>query len=217
MCNLLLEKDAFLDLPEPDEARARGLIHDLDSTYSDYKKTGQQSKQIDLYFHARHLGLPVISHEVAMHCAYLEVLEIISSREPFPNSGAYSSMADFLEKKQLMLKIIKEFADYKKGKDNLPLIALSVADYLSTDKAYNKIDLRDKNSFDEFFKERAEDIVSRYYYKPLQEQRPVSALGTALIVKKGYDRMLKNKEIISTLLYGTEDAIAQLEQKAPKL
>ena len=42
-----------LSLPDPDIAYATGLVHDLNATFSDYGKGGQQSKEFDEFVLAK--------------------------------------------------------------------------------------------------------------------------------------------------------------------
>jgi hypothetical protein len=215
MVETLLKLHPRIDLPPTLVAGGLGLIHDLNATYSDYQKTGQQSKEIDLYFHARHLGIPLISHHVAMHSGYLEIARLIHDKElagnvAFPKSSVYQTMQNIFwhEGPFSIESIHSEFCEFMAGRDNLPLICLSVADYLENGKSeFNQ------GTIEEDFRERSFDIASRYAYRPMHEKKQVSALGIALTRYGAMDRLISYKNIVKDLLENKPDVIEKYKER----
>ena len=193
-----------LDLPEPQVARAWGLVHDLSAIYARYDGTYKQDdKELTLYFHARHLGVETIARHVAMHGAYWEILQMIHLGEGFSRVSLYADWKQTLANKQspyAFEKLQKEFAGFLEGKGNLPLILLTTVDYLENGKP--TVDL---STFDTDFCHRTNDIKRRYYDEPLAASRPVSAFGYALIEKGGLERALRYKRIVKDLVEGRID------------
>lgn len=213
----LLERVPDLDLPPPTEAYARGLMHDISAAYSDYKKTGQESKEIDLYFHARHLGMETLAHEVAMHGAYLEILELIFEGAAFPHHQAYAGMRSALRTDNLHHRVQDEFTFFRRGHDNLPLMVLTMADYLAVPRQMPSNVLDSPEHFDELFAARMNDLVVRYYTSLVHQRKRPSAFGTALIEKNGTVRADQYKTRIKQLLFGRDSDIESLRNFAPML
>ncbi|MDO8642229.1 MAG: hypothetical protein Q7R76_01400 [Candidatus Woesearchaeota archaeon] len=214
LCDRLLKQDPALDLPPPDEAYVHGLLHDFSALYSDYKKTGQESKEIDLYFHARHLGVEKIARHVAMHGAYLELLELLYEGAVFPHAVAYTKMHDALQD-GLHHKIQQEFVFFRRGQQNLPLMALTLADYLASPRQLHAPFVL--NHIDEYFAVRTSDLVRRYHTLPRRQEQMPSALGLALVEKNGLVRAGLFKERIKKLLRGKTGECERLRHFAPGL
>lgn len=213
----LLERAPDLDLPPPAEAYARGLLHDISAAYSNYAKTGQESKEIDLYFHARHLGMGTLAHEVAMHGAYLEILELIFEGADFPNHQAYAGMRSALRTDNLHHRVQDEFTFFRRGHDNLPLMVVTMADYLAVPRPFSADVLDSPERFDEFFAARMNDLVVRYYTSFVHRRKRPSAFGTALIEKSGTVRADQYKTRIKQLLFGPDSDVESLRHFAPML
>ncbi len=211
----LLETEPELDLPPPAEAYARGLLHDISAAYSDYKKTGQASKEIDLYFHARHLGVGVLAHNIAMHGAYLEILDLIFSGAAFPFSGAYGGMRTALHHDGLYEQIRGEFALFREGVNNLPLMALTLSDYLAVQQECEPTEIL--ADIERFYVDRTADLVHRYYESPLAKNQPASAFGRALVSYGGLERADFYRRRVQFLLEKSEPERAGMRRGAPML
>ena len=211
----LLERHPDLDLPPPAEAYARGLLHDISAAYSDYQKTGQESKEIDLYFHSRHLGMDILAHEVAMHGAYLEILELIFEGADFPHHHAYAGMRAALRADNLHHRVQDEFTFFRRGRENLPLMALSLADYLAVPRPVPSDIFDTQERLDVFFVDRMEDLIKRYHTSFLDQGKTPSAFGQALTQKGGIVRVEDYKLRIQQLLFDSDTACLRIF--APKL
>ncbi len=217
LCDRLLKQDPALDLPAPDEAYVHGLLHDISAAYSNYQKTGQESKEIDLYFHARHLGVETIARHVAMHGAYLEILELIFEGVDFPHHHAYTGMRDALRTDNLHNRIQDEFVFFRRSLDNLPLMVLSLADYLAVPQQMPGGVLDSSECLDEFFAARMKDLVARYYNSFCRKGKTPSAFGRALKEKGGILRAEKYKSRIQQILFGPLSDVESLRHFAPGL
>lgn len=213
----LLERDSGLDIPPPEEAYVRGLLHDISAAYSDYAKTGQESKEIDLYFHGRQLGMETLAHEVAMHGAYLEILELIFEGVNFPHHQAYAGMRIALRTDNLHRRVQDEFVFFRRSGDNLPLMALSLADYLAVPRPISSDIFDSQERFDAFFAARVEDLVKRYYSSFREQGKLPSAFGQALTHKGGVVRVEEYKFRIQQMLFGSRSELTLLRHSAPKL
>jgi hypothetical protein len=209
MCLALLDQDDALDVPGPWEARVRGWMHDLSAMYSNYEKTGQQTKEIDLYFHAQHLGLPVLAREVAMHGSYLEILGLIFEGAPFPKSEAYEGMRTYLRKGTVYEDIKVDFASFTRGRGNFPLMTLSVADFMAIDHEAPGSDYFDQGSFEQAWSRRTLGLQERYYPRGVAPEE-ISAFGQALFVEGGFRRVEKYKNTIKRLLNRAKEDTAQM-------
>ncbi len=199
----LMERHENIRLPVPEVARSMGFIHDLNATYSDYEKTWQQSKQADLYFHAKHLGVKLVEEHIAMHCCYLETLQVIHDNKPFPKYEAYSTMRNVLggDGPNSLFSIKSSFNGFMNGMDNLALIVLTVADYLDNGKPF------ELSNFESAFEEKYRDVKYRYYDSFVEKDSVPSALGRGIVEYKGYKRLYKYKIIVSDLLFGNGERL----------
>ncbi len=216
MCDALAERDDSLDVPDPWEARVRGWIHDLSGIYSDYEKTGQQSKELDLYFHAQHLGLPVIADEIAMHGCYLEILDVIFDGTRFPHSKAYEGMRSYVRQGDTYATIEADFFSFKKGRKNLPLIALTVADLIAVDNRVDSLGCFSLERFEDDWNERTSDILTRYNPNG-SPKGEAPTVGLALLDRGGLRRWENYKNLVNRLLTGSEEDLAQMRDKVPGL
>ncbi len=205
----LLSIDDSLDLPDPETARVRGLIHDLDSTYTRYggefrgHEFVQHEKQLTEYFHFRGLGLDQIAREVPMHCAYFGILEMIAAGEGFPEVEMYKDWTKALNDPENPINfenIQKDFNLFLQGKDIFPLIVLAVSDYLDNGKPNFSVETMDYE-----FKTRRDDILARYYHDKVNDGKTPSVLGKALVEKKGVERIENYFGIVKDLLAGNGD------------
>ena len=196
-----------LDLPTLERAYAMGLVHDLNATFSDYKKGGQQSKEFDEFVLAKGLGWKQMEQQVAMHSDYLGAIRLMSQGVTFPKEGAYVAMKKVLQSDGLLSyqAIEEQFQGFIDGKENLSLILLTVADYMATDQPHF-----DLNRFDDDFLARSADIVWRYHGKAMESGQTPSLLGQAL-VNGGIERIGRYQELVSTLFKGAEDKIFELK------
>ena len=192
-----LEKiNSNLDLPHPDVAFATGLIHDLNATFSDYKKGGQQSKEFDQYLLAKRLGFEKVASQVAMHSDYLGGVRLMTKGVKFPKKEAYGKMMEMLRGEGPLSyeKIFSEFQGYMEGKDRFSLMLLTISDYLENGKPYFDLD-----NFDGDFKLRSEDIVWRYYGDAINKGNTPSLLGQAL-VEGGLERIDLYRNILLKII-----------------
>lgn len=200
----LCSKHPDLDLPDPETARVLGLVHDLSKIYSKYNHNFKQyDQELTLYFHSRYLGLNTIANNVAMHSAYWEILEMIKEGSGFHKVNLYRDWTSALNdtKNPLFFDNIKSFFDiFLKGKDNLPLIALTVADHIENGKPNFSL-----NSFNEDFISRTSDIINRYYLKRILDSKEPTVFGYALMKRGGLERVLLYKNIVIDLLQGNFD------------
>jgi hypothetical protein len=196
MVRVLERAQPEIALPHPDVAYATGLIHDLNATFSDYGKGGQQSKEFDQFLLARRLGWPTIAKQVSMHSDYMGAIRLMAKGVDFPKKDAYSEMIGVLRSEgPLSYKAIAaEFADYLSGEDMLPLMLLTVADYIENGKPYFNAE-----TFEKDFDVRSGDILWRYHGKALQDGNTPSLLGQAL-VDGGLERIGLYKRKVAELL-----------------
>jgi len=192
----LEKKNHQLVLPHPDFAYVMGLVHDLNATFSDYDKGGQQSKEFDEFLLAKRLGWQKMAEQVAMHSDYLGVIRLMSQGANFPKQEAYGKMTKMLQgKSPYSYKAIeKEFAGFIAGQDRLSLMLLTVAENIATDHPYFN-----PAEFDENFEIRSGKILHDYHGKAVEKGKIPSLLGQAL-VNGGMERIRKYKKIVSTLL-----------------
>ena len=202
----LYSKCPHLDLPDLETARALGLIHDLSKIYA--KCDGnfkQHDHELTLYFHSEHLGLEIIANNVAMHSAYFEILKMIKEGSGFSGVDLYKNWTSALNNQKSPLsfdKIESYFHDFLSGNDNLPLIGLTVADYIENGKSNFSLD-----SFEKDFESRSKGIINRYYLDKVLNDKEPSALGVALMKRGGLERNLIYKNIILDLLNGRTNTI----------
>ncbi len=188
-----------LNLPSPKLAETWGLVHDLSAIYSRHDdKFKQHDKELTWYFQARHLKLKDIAKHVAMHCAYFELLEMIKQGKGFKEVSLYKDWTKTLNDSEspfFFEKIKKDFVLFLQGKDNLPLITLTVSDYLDNGKPSFNL-----NTFEQDFYTRNEDIENRYYRNKINAGENATALGYALMEKGGKQRIETYFIIIKDLL-----------------
>jgi len=189
LVNELLSKFPSLDLPDPKVARVLGLVHDLSKIYAKYDNNFKQhDHELTLYFHSHFLGLDIITNHVAMHSAYFEILEMIKEGSGFKNVDLYKDWTSILNDPRSPLffdNIKSDFDDFLKGKDNLTLITLTVADHMENKKYNFSLD-----DFDDDFKSRTSDIIYRYYLNPILDSKEPLALGIGLIKKGGVRKII---------------------------
>ena len=200
-----------IDLPTPGKAYAMGLIHDLSPAVSDYTKGGHQSKELDLFFMAEALQWPTIAEHVSMHSDYLGIARLLSKGTRLPNpeyEPHYRNMKEVLSgKSQLSYQSIESrFRGFIGGRENLPLLILTVVDYLENGRPSFE-----KGSLGRDFDERSADIMFRYYTRALQEGKQPSLVGQALI-EGGMDRIKSYKKIVGVLLANNPGEIEKLSQ-----
>ncbi len=204
-----------LSLPSPQHAYALGLLHDFSAAYSLWRNgIPPEDKELTLYFHCKHLGVQALSDHSAMHGAYFEILEMIYQGEGFSRVQEYQSWTRTLRdaaNPYNFLGVRQEFSSFLEGKDNLPLMVVTIADFL--DNRSGNVDISDREAL---FSVRTGDILERYYYHPLRQGDAVSAFGLALMQRGGLERIKKYKNIISSLLDGTaeEELIASFRRRA---
>jgi hypothetical protein len=194
---IALEKtNCGLRLPHPDEAFAAGLVHDLNATFSNYSAGGQQSKEFDEFVLARMFAWKKMAEEVALHSDYIGGIRLMAQDKDFPKREAYQGMIQVLKGKGPLSyeKIQEEFKLFLQGRDRLPLILLTVADYMESGQPHF-----DQKNFDQNFKKRSEDIFNRYYQNAVNEGKLPSLLGQALN-DGGMDRIKSYKTLIKILL-----------------
>lgn len=205
---LSLEKiNQGLDLPHPDEAFAIGLIHDLNATFSDYSKGGQQSKEFDEYLLAKRCGWENVASRVAMHSDYLGGIRLMTEDIDFPMKESYKDMIKMLRGEgPLSYKLIfEEFQGYIEGKDRLHLMLLTISDYIENGKPFFDLD-----TFDKDFETRSQDVIWRYYRKALFRGETPSLLGQAL-VNGGVERMILYKNILSKLIKNDSEDVERFK------
>ena len=197
-----------LDLPHPDKAFAMGLIHDLNATFSDYEKGGQQSKEFDEYVLAVRCGWTEVATQVAMHSDYLGAIKLMAQGTTFPKQEAYTEMINVLQGDGPLSyeAIFQEFSGYMEGKDKLHLMLLTMSDYMEFGKPYFN-----PETFEGDFEERSKDIVWRYHGKSQSEGKTPSLLGQALI-DSGMERIGLYKKILQTLINNDRKGVEQLQE-----
>lgn len=218
----LNERNHRLDLPSPEEARIIGWLHDFTKIYVDYPKMGQQVGELEFYWQARHLGIPEISHEVAMHHSYLEIANLLAEGVEFPKAEAYASMKDFLNHSENgesnLQKLNAEFKEFVQAKDNLPLMVLTVVDPLARDDVLDESSARlTSTSFTEDYEYRMKDVLDRYFTNRVIFEKPSSLLGLAYAKHGGIERMAKYRGVILALLEGSDEEVDVLKERAPAL
>ena len=196
-----------LDLPTPELAYATGLVHDLNATFSDYGKTGQQTHELDGFFLATRLNFFTMRNHVTLHSDYIGVARLIANGVYFPEQEVYKGMKATLNGFSSISyqKIADEFAGFLSGKENLSLILLTVADYAADGRIFFT-----GENFNEAFDMRTADIESRYCQR--NEVGHLSLIGQALM-SGGMQRIKSYKELISMLLNHEPYEIERLRQE----
>ncbi len=211
LTDLLLQRDPSLDLPTPEEMRGRGFMHDLSKVYGDYKKTKQLIQEVDFYFHARHHGWETLANEVTMHACYLEILDMLYENHPFAKNGPYEKLQLFIQADggKEYKKIKDFFSSFLEGKENLPLMILSVADYtaVTTRKEYYGLLSSTVDAYclqlDGLFDERTTFMVDAHYYIRKRMSMDPTPLGISSVEKGSLERIRMYKDkIIYPLLRG---------------
>ena len=137
-----------------------------------------------------------------MHSNYFEILKMIDEGKGFPKVEMYEEWTSVLNDQNnpfFFENIKQDFDLFLQGKSNLPLILLTVADYLENGRS-----TFDPKTFDTDFESRVKDIINRYYLNKVLFGKQPSALGCALMDKdaKGLKRAILYKEIVADLLNG---------------
>lgn len=222
----LLSQDSNLDLPDPKIARTRGLVHDFSATFEKYgeengKPFGQHGKETTWFALATALGLEDIEKHVAMHHTYFGLLDMIANGELYPE--LYKGWKEVLndDNHQLSLRRIKSFFEqYIAGKDNFPLVVLSVSDCLTPPELIdqNKLfeGLKTLTEFRTAWKSRNEDIAYRYYYSKIEQNKKPTPLGVVLVERGDQQRLNMYSKIVEDLLFSKEK-IAEYKETHPKL
>ncbi len=145
--------------------------------------------------------------EVALHSVYLETIKLMSQDVRFPKEEAFVDMKAVLKGDGPLSykEIEKQFAEFLAGRDNLPLILLTLADYMAVDQP-----TFDVNHLDQNFAARSEDITFRYYGKAIADGRTPSLLGQAL-VSGGMDRIVGYKQLVGDLFDNHPRVISGLQ------
>jgi len=91
--------------------------------------------------------------------------------------------------------IKSSFELFLKGKDNLPLIVLNVADHLENGKPFVNFATLEGD-----FESRMRDIINRYYTSKVLSGETPPPLGYALVKKGGLERSVLYKQIVKYLL-----------------
>jgi|SRR3989344_955780 len=205
----LSERNAGLDLPSPEVARALGLVHDLSNAFALYGgKYIQEEKELPLYHLALELGVPIVA-DAAQHNAYLEIAGMIAERTGFATIGDFSAWSDAYnnsspDNPHSVLAMFKEYGnpsagaghDFAHGKGKLDLMVLSVADCLDDGKSHTVELANLKNNFDL----RMADIVARNYHHKIDTGKSPTAFGVALVERDGLKRMESYLSIVRDLL-----------------
>tara|TARA_Y100000310_G_scaffold167546_2_gene167407 strand:- start:46982 stop:47905 length:924 start_codon:yes stop_codon:yes gene_type:complete len=208
----LKEAHPDLDLPHPDVAHAMGLVHDLNATFSDYLLGGQQSKEIDLFLLAKLLGWRFIEEQVAMHSDYIGEARLMAEGVvDFPKKEAYGGMIRIFQGDGPVSygAIEKQFAEFLRGEDNLPLMTLTIADYMAPDSSGPGSSDFDGESLRGGFKARSGDILFRYHGKPIADGKMPSLLGQAL-ADGGMDRITGYRNTMAALLGDNSEKVERL-------
>lgn len=207
MARTLHKKHPNLDLPGPESCYSAGLVHDLSATFSDYAKGGQQSKEADQYFLAKRVGYTRNAAHVALHSVYLEGLKLMKNGAVFPKQEAYEGMIAVLRGAGPLSyeAIEQEFRETVQGKENLPLIVLSVADYMALPGTRF-----DPLTMDRDFEARSDDIMERYYHQAVREGKTPPLLGQALVGENGLEKIIRYKNIVKALLENTTGAATEI-------
>lgn len=203
-----IHKDRLI-IPRPDAAYAIGLVHDLNATFSDYSRGGQQSKEFDEFLLAKKLRVKTFADNVAMHSDYIGGIRLMSKGVDFPKKEAYHNMIEVLNGNGPLsyTSIENEFREYLGGKDRLALLLLTVCDYMENGQPHFDVEKLNKN-----FEARSKDIIWRYHGKVESERKTPSLLGQALVTG-GMERIELYKRIIETLLKNEPQEIEKLEQE----
>lgn len=222
----LLSIDSTLDLPNPQVARVRGLVHDLSKTFEKYGDEGskqfrQETAETTWFALAKELGLKDIEDHVAMHHAYFEILDLVAKGEV--SSELYFGWRQALnnaEHPMNLTGIKKHFQTYLNAQENLSLMALTVVDCLTPSKLLNPEKsfegLESKETFESFLKERNQDIENRHYYNRIKTQNPATVIGRALIEGGGKERIERYASLLGDLLFSPE-ASQKYRETHPKL
>lgn len=211
LVEILGKKYSNLDLLDPGVAYATGLVHDLNVTFSNYAAGGQESKEFDEFLLANRFCWETMAERVAMHSVDLEVIKLLTEGAELPNpnhEAAYVGMREVLQGDGPLsyVNIESRFKNYMQGKENLPLLLLTVSDYMTNEKNFF-----DESSFDRDFRVRSDDIIWRYYDKAIQEGRTPPLVGQTFY-QGGLERVGLYKAIVSTLLKGDEKNIERLKR-----
>ncbi len=205
----LLDTHPDLDLPHPDIARAMGWLHDLNMMFSSYQRGGQLSKELDLFFLGAMNGWTRIADHMAMHSAYFEIGQLLTGEYQFPEKNeAYEGMREVLRGGgPLSLTAITErFRGYHRGTDNMPLLALTVVDYME-----RGLRTFDPTKIEADFAARSEDVLWRYHGKHVEAEMAPPPLGVALM-SGGLTRIKGYKDIVRKLLSDDIEAIDRLRE-----
>lgn len=198
-----------LDLPHPDTARTRGFFHDFNKMFSNFSVGEQQSKELDLYFLAQMNGWQRMATTMAFHNDYIGIARLLANGYSFPvKDKAYLGMRGVLQGDGALSyqEIVKKFDAFLGGKDNLPLLVLSVVDNIESGCRRFTYD-----TIDHDFEERGGDIKRRSYDQPLSSSGKPTLFGKALVEYGGLERMRMYKEVVKTLFSGNSDEIEQLK------
>lgn len=211
--NLLSKKYPELWLPHPDYAHSTGLVHDLNATISNFKKGGHESKEFDGYVLGERHGWHNMSRKISMHSVYLEMIRLFSEGEELENpelEPAYEGMRKVLKGDGPLSyrEIEKRFRKFMGGRDNLPLILLTVADHIESGRSEF-----DPYALEEDFEKRADDIHFRYWGKAIEEGRVPSMVGRALY-RGGMDRIKSYKDIVHNLILNNKQTIEILKKES---
>jgi hypothetical protein len=200
----LLDRHQDLDLPSPEVMYALGLVHDLSALYARYDdRFTQADKELTLFFQADHLDVPLVAESSAMHATYWEILEMIHDRTTFAGSELYSGWRDVLttaSHRYNYFGLEERFSGFLEGKDNLALIVVTVADLIENGKARF-----DPECMDSDFWIRTGDIIERYHVNKVNSGQLSTAFGMSLMRRRGLERVVGYKRLISGLLAGELD------------
>ncbi len=201
---------AALDLPHPDLARTMGFLHDFNKMFSNFSAGEQQSKELDLYFLAEMNGWQRIATSMALHNDYFGIARVLAEGDVFPvKNEAYAGMRRVLQGDGELSyhAIVKRFGGFLQGKDNLPLLVLTVVDNLEQGRREFS-----GEAIDHDFDERMSDIKRRHYDEPKVNQGEPTPFGKALVEYGGMERMQMYKEVIKTLFGGNSEMIDRLKE-----
>lgn len=198
LTQLLQEKYPSLDLLTPNIAYASGLIHDLSAAYARYDGVfTQEDKELTLYFHAKHLGVDLISNHVAMHATYWEILEMITYGDGFEKIDLYQDWTDVFNNVGPfnLWRLYNNFRLFLDGKENFPLMVLTIADYL--DIGTGKLD---SENLHHSFGERAVEIIECHYTRRIVDGKFPTAFGESM-VHGGLERITEYLHTIDDLVH----------------
>lgn len=194
-----------LDLYTPRIAWSVGLFHDISSAYMKYGgKFTQTEKELPLFFHAGHLGVPIMA-KAAMHHGYFGILKMLYDGTYFAKDPLYADWTAALHDQNNLYhydSIMRLFSGFLKGNQDLGLIILTLADSLDDTIDQNSNGKIDIDKMIEPFKRRMNDIIYRNITARTDQGKAPTPSGVSLSEMGEITRIESYLTMIDDLLHG---------------